>query len=216
MISLNNPPTGSECQLDRVRAVRQKLNEVLAMAATIPDYVAKMCNSGQIVELESSETPQGKKYDCTTLDSAEMVLGCLTLRIILNRMHHELITKFGDCNWSDDDGEDKFIPIVSILDEENRGYGLEVAKFVPYLRDMGPVIGGLLTMPLHLALEGSDPQVREYLMAFLSEINDTLQILPKGIGRLEQYLLDRARVLTGRQPMHCTLKAMDGRQLNPA
>lgn len=217
MMALYEPSTtGSECLRARVKAVQKKLGAVQEMTPTIHDHMARMRSLGQILEVDTLETPLGSKYECTTLEGAEMILGCITLRIIWNRMQHELLTTFHEYGSREDDDDEDEPDILALinLEEENREYGHEVAKFVPCLKERGPVVGGLLTMPLHLSLEGSDPPVGEYIMEFLSDVNETQQMFPKGIARLEEYLLDRARVLTGRCPVHCTVKAMDGEQIN--
>lgn len=196
--------TTAESLSDRVRAVRKSLHKVQIMAAPTTDNINKLCNADRIVEVDAPDTPMGTRYDLSMVDAAELILGCVTLRIIVNRMQYELATVFQNCDFVGDgkneDGID--IPTISSLEEDCRGNGEDVAKFIPFLKEMGPVAGGLLILPLHLSIEGSDPAIKAYVLGFLAEINETQKLYPESITSLEEYLIDRARVLTGRMPVY--------------
>lgn len=191
---------------DRVKATLQKIQALkIDSESRIPQYTAKMHAQGHIKEVNAdANCPVPRRYECSHPDYAEIDMGCHALRIILNRMLFELLTVF-DADADDVDGD---LPTPAELDEENRHTSQQVVKFVPYLLEIGSVAGGLLTTPVHLAIEGADSPSKEYLIDFLIEVNLTQHLFPKGIACMEDYLIDRARVLTGRQPTRGTLGAM--------
>lgn len=192
--------TSEVCLAVRVKQFCEKIRDHEAEIKSITPYsIARVESLGLVMEMDWPENPTGKRFGVQHLDYAELRMACITFPIILNRMQHELWTYYEEFL---DDEIKEYLPDVPTLQAENRERSHQICKFIPYLKEIGPIAGGLLTTPIHLSVETADPEIKQYMIDYMLDVNKTQNVFPANIESWEDFLIDRGRILTGRRPLH--------------
>lgn len=149
------------------------------------NIVAKMRRLGNIVELPDSESPLGMKYHFGNMGSAQCWITYKMLSIVLNRILHDLAIIVNEP--------------IALLDDEHTTLSRDICMCVAYIGTLGTLPAVSAQPPLFMAYEGVNETERAYLRNFIRQSDRFKRRLPQSDSALENFALNTAYALTGRE-----------------
>ncbi|KAL6786342.1 hypothetical protein J3E68DRAFT_447251 [Trichoderma sp. SZMC 28012] len=149
------------------------------------NIVAKMRRLGNIVELPDSESPLGMKYHFGNMGSAQCWITYKMLSIVLNRILRDLAIIVNEP--------------IALLDDEHTTLSRDICMCVAYIGTLGTLPAVSAQPPLFMAYEGVNETERAYLRNFIRQSNRFKRRLPQSDSALENFALNTAYALTGRE-----------------
>ncbi|KAK4067238.1 uncharacterized protein Triagg1_7681 [Trichoderma aggressivum f. europaeum] len=180
----NNPNTISKRKSAASLRVRV-LNIIPELKVLGERIVEKVRRLGNIIELPDNESPLGMKYHSGNMGSAQCWITYKMLSIVLNRILRELASILDEQ--------------VTLLDHEHTTLCRDICMCVAYIGTLGTLPAISTQPPLFMAYEGVDEIERAYLRNFIRQSDKFKKRLPRSDSALENFVLNTAYALTGRE-----------------